>query len=79
MDIRFNNGHSEETIRVIKITNEFELNDMKNTIVKFAGGTRFDDIELKTLKGAKMGLTALYTARDDDQPIYVKLIKASGD
>lgn len=80
MDVRFNNGHSEEMIRVFKITNEFELSDMKNTIVRFAGGTKLDDIEeLLTHKGVKIGLSALYTAKDVDQPIYVKLIKVSGD
>ena len=77
--IRFKYGNTVEPIRVTKILNEYDEKCMKEKIIDFARGDMSDKISMKSNKGDRMGLSDLYDAQKDDEPINVELIKASGD
>lgn len=78
--IRFKNlkEEKEKEIFVYQITNDYVLNDLTNSILKFAGCTSLEDIELQTCKGVETGLTVLYLLNDQDLPIHIVHREASG-
>ena len=76
--LSFKYGNTVEQIRVTKIANDFERQSMKEKIIEFVQGKMSDDINMKSNKGDRMGLTDLYEANEDDEPIIVEL-KTSGD
>ena len=77
--LQFKNGDNKASIRVHKINNDTERNDMRSKILSFVGGTHFDDIKITSANGDIMGLIDLYDAEKEDEPINIDLIKASGD
>lgn len=73
--VTFMCNDKEIKVRVFKKMNKIELDDLKNTIAGIAGGT---DFEIRNKKGNQnLGLTTLYLAKDEDQPLTV-ISKASG-
>ena len=78
--LKFKNMKDETygDILVYKINTDFDLNDLTNSILKFARCTSFDQIELETCKGVKTGLTRLYHTEPTDLPIHIVHLKALG-
>lgn len=76
--IRFKNLNEEKELFVCEITNDYVRNDLTKLILKFAGCTSLDDIEFRTCKGVETGLSLLYLLNDEDLPINIVHLKASG-
>lgn len=74
-DVKFNNGTIEDFISVNPVDNDYDEKVLKSLLVEFAGGTIFDNIELRTINGVKLGVNDLYWTSEEDQPIQVKLTK----